>query len=109
MDRDNELWRAKWLFLAGAIFLISTIFAYQELVFLVFGHTVPARVTRLRNRSDPLRVKVGTRRTVGTSSPTRRVTARGCREGVAQLAGPPGRKDRGALHGRHRRTGAAGG
>jgi hypothetical protein len=45
MDPESELARAKWLLVAGAIFLVSGCVSWGELVYLVSGKTAQAEVT----------------------------------------------------------------
>lgn len=46
MDSDSELARAKWLLIAGAIFLVSGCVSWGEVVYLLFGRDAQADVTK---------------------------------------------------------------
>lgn len=48
MDNDNELARAKQLFIAGIVFLVSCYIAYVELIYLVRGREIEADVTQVQ-------------------------------------------------------------
>lgn len=47
MDNDSEIRRAKWLAIAGFIFLASGCYSYQELIYLVRGRTTQATILRV--------------------------------------------------------------
>ena len=46
VDQDSEIARAKWLLIAGLVFIVSLFIVYQELAYLVNGRDAVATVEK---------------------------------------------------------------
>lgn len=61
MDSEQELAKAKWLLICGAIFLLSCFMCYDELAYLLWGREAQATVAKVyesRSRRGPTRLTV---------------------------------------------------